>query len=180
MSKRYPAIKIWKIETFIKEDTGYKKHCTQDNDVSVPFKVGTLGPHTVLPVPISCPIVFSWISWAVWNLFPFKGHFSFGKSQKSQGTKSGCRGPESPEWFAISQKKFCTRRDAWAGALSRWSCQSPVAHSCSLLNHPDSFHRGMFKFNATSDADSSLYSVILNVMATHCTCSFNSIYTPTV
>ena len=45
----------------------YKKHCTQDNDASVPFKVGTLGPHTVLPVAISCPIVFSWIPLTVWS-----------------------------------------------------------------------------------------------------------------
>ena len=35
---------IRKIETFIEEDTRYKKHCTQDNDTSVPFKVGTSGP----------------------------------------------------------------------------------------------------------------------------------------
>ena len=27
----------------------YKKCCTLDNDASVPFKVGSLGPHTVLP-----------------------------------------------------------------------------------------------------------------------------------
>ena len=40
-------------------------------------------------ITISCPIIFSWIPWMVWNLFPFKGDFSFGKSQKSQGTKSG-------------------------------------------------------------------------------------------
>ena len=48
-----------KIETFIEGDTGYKKHCTQDNDTSVPFKVGTLGPHAVLPIFITCPVVFS-------------------------------------------------------------------------------------------------------------------------
>ena len=48
-----------KIETFIEEDTRYKKHCTQDNDTLVLFKVGILGPHTVLPVAISCPIVSS-------------------------------------------------------------------------------------------------------------------------
>ena len=35
------------------------------------------------------PAVFSWISWTVWNLFPFKGDFSFGKSWKLQGTQSG-------------------------------------------------------------------------------------------
>ena len=50
---------IYKIETFFEEDKRYKKHCTQDNDASIPFRVGTLGPHTVLPVAISCPIVFS-------------------------------------------------------------------------------------------------------------------------
>ena len=32
---------IWKIETFIEEDTRYNKHCTWDSDASVPFKVMT-------------------------------------------------------------------------------------------------------------------------------------------
>ena len=40
------------------------------------------------------------------------------------------------------------RCDAWAGALSWWSCQSPLAHSCSLLNHLNTFYRGMLKLNA--------------------------------
>ena len=35
------------------------------------LNVGTLGHHTFLPIAISCPIVFSWISLMVWNLFPF-------------------------------------------------------------------------------------------------------------
>ena len=43
--------------------------------------------------------------------------------------------------------------------LSWWSWQSPVAHSCGLLNHPNSFHGGMFKLNAKFDADSLLYSL---------------------
>ena len=47
-----------------------------------PLQRGTLGPHVVLPVTISCPVIFSWISPLVWNLFPFKGDFSFRKSQK--------------------------------------------------------------------------------------------------
>ena len=83
---------LWKIETFIEEDTRYKKHCTKDKDASVPFKVGTLGPYTVLPITISCPIIFPWISLMVWNLFLFKCDFRLGKSQKSQGTKSGLEG----------------------------------------------------------------------------------------
>ena len=55
-------------------------------------------------------------------------------------------------------KKLCMRRNAWAGLLWR-SCQLPVAHSCSLLNHLNSFHRGMFKLNAKFDADALLYSL---------------------
>ena len=39
---------LWKIETFIEEDIRHRKHCTQDNDTSVPFEAGPLGPHTVL------------------------------------------------------------------------------------------------------------------------------------
>ena len=46
--------------------------------------------------------------------------------------------------------------------MHEWACyqdESPVAHSCSLLNHPNSFHGGMFKLNTKSDADSLLYSL---------------------
>ena len=45
------------------------------------------------------------------------------------------------------------------GSLSWWSCQSPVVHSCGLLNHLNSFHRWIFKLNAKLDANSSLYSL---------------------
>ena len=78
------GMKIWDIYW-----RRYKKHCTQDNHTLVPFKVGTLGPHTVLSVSIIYPVVFSWISLTVWNLSPFKGYFNLRKSQKSLGAKSG-------------------------------------------------------------------------------------------
>ena len=51
------------------------------------------------------------------------------------------------------------RHDAWASVLPWWSCQSPVVHSCDLLNHLNSFHGGMFKLNAQFVADSLLYSL---------------------
>ena len=95
----------------------------------------------------------------VWNIFPFKGDFSFGKSQKSRTPNLGCRGAESPQWFDVSPKKPCTRRDAWAGALSWWSCQSPAAHRCGLLHLLNSFCKWMFKLNTKFDADSLLYSL---------------------
>ena len=76
-------------------------------------------------------------------------------------------------------KKLCTRHDAWAGTLSCWSCQSPVAQSCGLLNHLNSFCRGMFMLNTKLvQISCSIRSVILNVTATQYTCSLNGIYHP--
>ena len=75
--------------------------------------------------------------------------------------------------------KLCTRRDAWVGALSWRNCQSPASNRCGLLNHLNSFHRGMFKLKATLvQIHCSNHSVILNVMATQYTCSLNVIYLP--
>ena len=79
---------------------------------SVLFKVGTLGPHTVLPITISYPIVFSWISSTVWNLFPVKGDFSFGKSQKSQGTNSELWGCWITWVIWRFTKNLCMKHDA--------------------------------------------------------------------
>ena len=80
-----------------------------------------------------------------------------GKARSRRAPNLGCRGAESPGSLDVSQKN-CTRHDAWAGALlSWWSCQSPVAHSCSLLNHLNGFCGGMFKLHTKSDADSLLY-----------------------
>ena len=142
-------------------DIYWKRHMIQetlyiDNVTSVPFKVGTLGPHTVLPVTISCPIVFSWISLAAWNLVPVKGDFSFKKPEVA-GHQIWAMGALSHLSDLMFHQKHCMRRDAWEGTLSSWDCQSPVAHSCGLLNHPNSFHRGMFKRNAKFNADSLLY-----------------------
>ena len=118
-----------------------------------------MGPHTALQIAISCPVVFYWISLTVWNLFPFKGDFSFGKIQKSQGAKSGLQGGWVIWVIWCFTKNLCRRRDAWVGVFSWRSCQQPVACSCGLLNHPNSFRRGMFKPNTKSDADSLLYSL---------------------
>ena len=72
-------------------------------------------------------------------------------------------------------KKLCTRHDAWAGVLSCWRCQSPVARSCSRLHHPESFCGGMFKLNTKFDAD---LLFCLHTMATQYTCSLKGVYHP--
>ena len=38
-----------------------------------------------------------------------------------------------------------------------WSCQSPVVHSCVLLNHPSSFYGGTLRLHTKFNADSLLY-----------------------
>ena len=93
----------------------------------------------------------------MWNLFLFKGDFSFGESQKFRGSKSGLEGSWVTWVIGCFTKNLCTRHEAWAGTLSWWSCQSPVAQSCSLLNHLSSFPGGLFKLNTRFDADSLLY-----------------------
>ena len=76
-------------------------------------------------------------------------------------------------------QKLCTKCDAWVGTLSWWSCQSPVAHSCSLLNHPNSFTEECSSLMQNSmQIRCSTHSVILNAKATQYTCSLKGIYCP--
>ena len=56
-------------------------------------------------------------------------------------------------------KKLCMRRDAWAGPLLWWNCQSLVVHSCGFLNHLNSFHGGMLKLTSKFDIDPLLHSL---------------------
>ena len=159
-------------KTFTEEDTRYKTLYIGQWCLS-PLQVSILGPHTVLP---ECLPLFKTLQnlllespSAALSYFPeshqqseisalkLKGGFSFRKSQKSKGTKSGLwRGRFTWVIWCLAKKLF-TRPDAWAGMLWSWSCQSAVAHSCGLLSHLNSFRKGMFKFNAQYDADSLLY-----------------------
>ena len=114
-----------------------------------------MGPHTVLPITI-ISIHISWISSIVWNLLSFKGDFSFGKSQKLQGAKSGLYGDRITWVIWCFAKILCAGHGAWVDLLW-WSCQLPVAHGYGLLSNLTSFHWGMFKLNATLDTDLLLY-----------------------
>ena len=93
------------------------------------------------------------------SLFFVKGDFNLGKSQNSQGAKSELYRGWATWVIWCFAKKLCTRCDAWSGTWSWGSCQPPVAHGYSLLNHPNSFHRGKVKLNTKFDAGSLLYSL---------------------
>ena len=118
----------------------------------------------------------------VWKLFPFKGDFTFGKSQKSQGTKArslGCRGAESPGCFDVSPKN-----SAWDVMHKRMCCRDKAANHQSLITVDFWIIWIVFTEECSSLMQNlmqiccSTLSVIVNAMATQYTCSFNSVYHP--
>ena len=174
-----------KIEAFIEEDTRYKKHCTQNNDTSVSFTVGTMRPHTVLPVPLL--LVKTWQnpllespSAAPWY-FPESHWLSeissfskvilvLGKARSHRAPNLGCRRLSHLGDFMLPQKY-----SAW-DVMNEWvhfihdeaaNHQLPIA--AGLLNHLNRFHREMFKLDAKSDADSFLYSLSFWMWQPHST-----------
>ena len=56
----------------------------------------------------------------------------FGKARSHRAPNLGCGGAELPGWFAVSPKKLCMRRDAWASVLLWWP-HSTRAHPMCLL-----------------------------------------------
>ena len=67
-----------------------------------------------------------------------------GKTRSNRVKNLGFSGAESPGWFDVLQKKLFTNHDAWVRALLWWSCRSPFAYRCGLLNHPNNFWEGKF------------------------------------
>ena len=129
--------------------------------------------HTVLPIAISCPVIFPESQWWLEISSLSKVILVLGKTKSHQIQAVG----GWVTWVSwCFTKKICTRCDAWAGALSWWSCQPPVR---SCLNHANSFCTEMFKLNAKFDADLLLYLLShFECDSPPYTCSLNSIYCP--
>ena len=136
----------------------YKEHGTQDNDASVPFKVGTLDLTHFTQLPSAALLYFPKSHQMSEISFLLKVISVLGRARSCRVPNLGCREAESPGWFDVSPKISAWDYDAWAGALSWWSCQLPLVHSCGLLNHLNSVQGGMFKLNTESDADLLLLS----------------------
>ena len=102
-----------------------------------------------------------------------------GKARSRRAPSLGSRGSESPGWSDVSPKNSARDVMPKGGVLSGWSCQSPAAHSCSLLTYPKvSVEECSRLMQNLMQILCSSHSVILNAMATQYTCSFNSIYHP--
>ena len=79
-----------------------------------------------------------------------------GKASSRLAPCLGYRGTESPGWFEVSLKNAARCHDEAANHV--------------LLNHPNSFSRGMLKFNEKFDADSLLY------LLSHFECDGHSVH----
>ena len=115
----------------------------------------------------------------VWNLFPFKGNFSFGEVRSYRAPNLGCGGAESPGWF---------------GVLPKNSAQD-VIHECVCCLDEADIHQlpivaafwiiqivSMEEFSSLTQnlmqIHCSTCSVILNLMTTQYTRSLNGVHSP--
>ena len=125
-----------------------KKHCTQDNDASVPFKLGTLGPHVDL----------CWL-----QLVPFNILRCFACFRSSR------------MWITFN--KFSTTFEAFVSHfyLHRTHCIIPkrlLNHLNSFHRVMFKLNTNLMHI------DCCTCSVILNVMTTQYTCSLTGVYHP--
>ena len=157
----------------------YKKHCTQDNDASFPFKVGTLGPHTVLPISISCLSCFPESHW--WSEISSlsKVILVFRKARSHRAPNLSCKGVESPRWFNALPKN-----SAWDMIYEQTHCcdkaanhQLPIAIASWITRVVSVQESSSWTQNAMQICFSTR-SVILNVMATRYTYLLNKVYCP--
>ena len=113
----------------------------------------------------------------VWNLFPLKGDFSFGKSLKSQDAKSRLQGgwvtwviwcfPKNSAWDVTQE--YCCHEAA--------NHQLPIAAAFLIIwmvsvKGCSSLMQNVMQIHCTT------HSFILNATATQCTCSLNCVYHP--
>ena len=146
----------------------------KDSNVSVPFKIGTLGPHTVLSIAISGPVVFSWVSLTAWNCFLSKMILVLGKARSYREPNLGCGGLSHLHDLMFRQKtaqdvmheQACCCDEAANHqapiSVAFWIIQIVFTEECSSL------------MQNLMQTHCYTRSVILNVMATQYTCSLNS------
>ena len=152
-----------------------------DNDVSVSFKVCTLGLHTVLPVINSYPVIFSWISLIVWNLSCCfsKVILVLGKNRSHKTPNLSCSGAESPGWV-----NFWPKNSAW-DLMHQWARvrgdtanhQLPIAAAFWIIWVVSMAECSSLMENLIQIRYSTC-SGILNVTATQYTGSLNSVFSP--
>ena len=114
-----------------------------------------------------------------WNLFPFKGNFSFGKARSRRAPNLGCSRAESPGWFEVFLKNSAQDvMHEWAQHCNEAANhQLPIATAFWLI--------WMVSMEECSNITQNLIqiscctcSVILNVTTTQYTRTLNGVYCP--
>ena len=170
---------IWKIETFIEEDTRHKKLVHRTMIPQCPSKQApwdltqfSQAPSVVL---LYFPESHRWSE----NSSLSKVILVLGKARSLRAPNLGCRGTESSGWFDILPKNSAwdmmhEQACCWDDASSHhlpitsafWSIQIVSVEECSSL------------IQKLMQIRCSAHSVTWNVTATQCTCSLNGIYRP--
>ena len=124
----------------------HNKHCTWDNDASVPFKVVTLGPHTVFNSPSAAPSYFPESHWWSEICSLSKVILVLGKARRFRAPNLGSSGAESPGCFDVLEKNsaqdimheqmYCCDEAAnhqLPIAVAFWIIQIVIVEECSSL-----------------------------------------------
>ena len=136
------------------QDTLYTGQCHLN-----PFKVGTLDLTQFSQSPSAAPSYFPECRWQYEISSLPKVILVLGKAKSHTAPTLGLSVAESPGWFDVLPKNSAQDMMHEQAHCCDEAAQSPAAHSWSLLNHLNSFCKGMFKLNATFDADSCFYSL---------------------
>ena len=158
----------------------------QDNDISIPFQLDTFGPHTVLPVSLATTAQCCFLSgsrsygtnFAMTCFMPrscikILDTVVFRIPRSAFISRTVSHQPlfiasHTCSTFLVSA--YCRPSRIWITFnrfLTLFEVYVPQFYLCcthciiieSLLNCPNSFHRGMFKLNTKFDADCLLYSL---------------------
>ena len=192
-------------ETFIEEDRRYKKHCTQDNDAWVPFKVGILGPHTVLPASLataaqcsfcsgsrSCGTNFAMTGFMPRSCVNISDTVGISRSASSSHTVSHWSLLIAASTHSTFSGVLLVAGLPGCGSLSTdsWPCLKHLCHTfiwaAFIASSPKAF---WITWTVSVEECSTLmldliqirwstHSVILSVTATQSTCSLNGVYHP--
>ena len=157
----------------------YKKHCTQDNDASLPFKVAPWDLTQFSHSPSAAPLYFH-ESHRQSEISSFsKMILVLGKARSHRAPNLGHSGAESPGWFDVLPKNSAPdamheQARCWDEAANHqlptaaafWIIQIVSVEECS------SFTQNLMQIHC------STCSVILNAMVTQYTCSPTGVYHP--
>ena len=162
--------------TLTEEDTRYKKHCTQDNDASIPFQVPwdlTQFSQSPSVAPWHFPESHWWfeispLSKVILVLVP---------ARSRRVPNLGCRGDKSPGWFDVLTKTVSDVTHEGAHCRDESNHRLPITAAFWIIRTVPTDECSSLMQNLMQNCCSP-HAITLNATATQYTCSLNGIYSP--